>query len=112
MLRIKLVKKVGKFLIIVVLLLIAFYLVLEKFSSNDSVEIKDESSMERIDWHDYEFIHNENNRQGPGERSGYELTDPEEIVKNEETFLTSGFSLVVSDKVSLSRALGDYRSER
>lgn len=72
----------------------------------------DDSIPERIDWHDYDFIEYEKTRIGPGERSGFSLTDPMEIKKNEEFLKNEGVSLVVSEKVSLTRALKDPRDEK
>lgn len=71
-----------------------------------------ESLSQRIDWHDYDFIDYERTRTGPGERSGYSLTDPIEIAKSEESIKTVGVSLIVSEKVSLTRALKDPRDKK
>lgn len=67
---------------------------------------------ERIDWHDHEFILQENLRSGPGERSGYQLTDPKDIEENRALFAADGSYLLVSNRISVNRSLPDVRSEK
>lgn len=88
------------------------YLLLNRSSSLVKDKLADENPLERIDWEDYDFVAYEETRNGPGERSGYTLTDPEEIARNEELLKTHGVSIVVSDKISLTRALTDQRHDR
>lgn len=64
-----------------------------------------------VDWSDNDFIEYELRRNGPGERSGYKLTNNEDIQLNEKLFKEEGLSLVVSDKISLDRSLPDPRKE-
>lgn len=67
-------------------------------------------SDERISYENKKFIEYEKHRKGPGENGiKAELTDPEEIKKNEEWLRKEGFSVIVSDKISLDRALVDWR---
>jgi hypothetical protein len=70
-------------------------------------QITGESSNELKDWHDYDFLNIEMTRNGPGERSSYTLTDPDEIKQNEELLEKTGVALVVSNKISVTRALQD-----
>ncbi|KAG5678095.1 hypothetical protein PVAND_007797 [Polypedilum vanderplanki] len=50
------------------------------------------------------------NRKGPGEYGQpFYLTDPTEIAKSEIFLTKEGFNVVVSDKISLTRSLPDYR---
>jgi len=68
---------------------------------------------EKIDWENTRFIEYEARRNGPGEQGKpYELTDPEDIKKNEDLFKQEGFYVLVSDKISVQRALKDWRPER
>jgi hypothetical protein len=62
-----------------------------------------------VDWSDSDFINYELRRNGPGERSGYNLTNVKDIELNEMLFKTEGLFLVVSDKISLDRSLPDPR---
>ena len=64
------------------------------------------------DWHDYEFMVKEKLRVGLGEQ-GKEviLTNPTQIELNQKTYEQTGFSVVVSNKISLERSLPDARAE-
>ena len=58
------------------------------------------------DWNDYKFMVKENLRVGPGEKGeGFQLTDPDEIELNQQLLDKTGFSVVVSDKISVERSL-------
>lgn len=61
-------------------------------------------------WEDFEYMRNEKTRMGPGEQ-GTEviITDPDELVKLEESVRREGFYVEVSDKFSLTRAIPDHR---
>jgi hypothetical protein len=107
MIRLKLAKKAFRF----VALIIAFYLICQTLTIPE-ISLFSESFSEKIDWHDYDFINNEKTRKGPGERSGYELTDKDDIAKNDELFKIYGVSMIVSEKVSVSRSLKDVRYEK
>jgi hypothetical protein len=109
MVRTRNVKPIFKCL----LLALATFLTL-KFMSGNSLGIEELELLadKKIDWHDHDFINYEENRSGPGERSGYVLTNPEEIKLNEDLSKTYGLSMVVSDKVSVNRSLIDPRRER
>ncbi|CAO1434782.1 unnamed protein product [Diamesa hyperborea] len=67
---------------------------------------------EMRDWHDYEFMFREKSRVGLGEQ-GEEviLTNPEQIKTNERLYNKTGFSVVVSNKISLERSLPEARGE-
>ena len=62
------------------------------------------------DWHDYKAIVLEEQRSGPGEHGDLvELTDSFEINLNEKFYNETGFSVVVSDKISVNRSILDAR---
>lgn len=58
------------------------------------------------DWNDYKFMEYEASRSGPGEHGvAVHLDDQKEIEMNEKLLAKTGFSAVVSDKISLNRSL-------
>lgn len=65
---------------------------------------------EKVSWEDEEFTKYESTRVGPGEH-GVEviLTDPALIKLNDAWVEKEGFYVGVSDNISLTRALPDYR---
>lgn len=65
---------------------------------------------EKIDWNDYEMIRLDSLRTGFGEHGeGETLKDPKEIEANYDLFNTYGMSVLISDKISLSRSIPDFR---
>lgn len=65
-----------------------------------------------IDWEDHDFVHYELTRIGFGEQGqAVTLTDPDEIKLNEDWLKKEGFYVNVSNKISLTRSLGDLRPE-
>lgn len=115
-----------KFLIYVVAIFGAYqfinYLVkdsksnLNKISENSQkivdqiVEDLDENGDEKINWEDLKFYEYEKRRRGPGEQGEpYILTDLKEIQENEEWIHKEGFSVIVSEKISVDRAIPDIR---
>lgn len=72
-----------------------------------------ESEGEKISWIDEKFVEMEKRRKGPGEQGEpYYLTDPVEIKENEEWYKKEGFFVIVSDKISVDRAMPDFRPEK
>lgn len=68
------------------------------------------NSREKISWENETQITMDAKRVGPGEQGlPFELTDPIEIRENQKMFVVEGFYVLVSDKISLSRALPDKR---
>ena len=64
------------------------------------------------DWHDYDYIEYEKQRSGPGEQGhGVKLTEPSDIELNAKLYNETGFSVVVSDKISVNRSIVDTRPE-
>lgn len=64
----------------------------------------------RKDWHDYEFIHNEKNRNGPGEQGkAFKLTNPQDIEINTELLKVNGYYARASDIISVNRSVADIR---
>lgn len=63
------------------------------------------------DWHDYKFMIYEKHRVGFGENGAAAiLEDYDEIAENDRLYLKSGFSDVVSNKISVNRSIPDPRS--
>lgn len=62
------------------------------------------------DWHDYEQIYKDRERVGPGENgAAVRLTNETEIALNDKLYKETGFSVVVSDKISVNRSIQDTR---
>lgn len=69
-----------------------------------------QKSDEKISFEDKELIEYEEKRKGPGEQGKpFYLTDPEDLKTNNEWITKEGFSVIVSDQISVNRALPDYR---
>lgn len=65
------------------------------------------------DWNNYYEIAWEDQRVGPGEHgSAVELTDPTEKELNKDLLSKTGFSVLVSDKISVNRSIIDARPEK
>ena len=80
----------------------------------DTLDIVDNvvCQQEMRDWHDYELIVKEKSRVGLGEQGAEAiLTDPEEIEMNQKLYNKTGFSVVVSNKISLERSLPEARAQ-
>ena len=90
----------GIFLLIFVNILINFANV--KFFSNSVSKCRD--------WNDYEQMYKDLIRKGPGE-NGTEviLTDKNEIELNIKLYNQTGYSVVVTDKISVNRSIQDTR---
>lgn len=74
----------------------------EKFSKID----------QKVSWEDLDFIFYERTRVGPGEHGEkVDVTDPEELKKNDEWVKKEGFFVEVSNKISVTRSLPDRRPE-
>ena len=64
------------------------------------------------DWHDYQFMVYEYYRVGIGEKGvAVILQDPNEIADNDRLYQKSGFSEIVSNKISVNRSIPDPRSK-
>lgn len=71
------------------------------------------TNYEKKDYHDYEFIQMEATQEGPGEQGRkYELSEPDDVERNNELKKNLGFSAVVSDHISVNRSLSDVRLHR
>jgi hypothetical protein len=101
--------------IVVSLLLLQFFLYYtSKFRAKNIVRLttdnKDDSESEKINWELKAFIDYEATRTGPGEQGEpFQLVDPEEITHNTKLSIREGFYVLVSDKISVDRALPDMR---
>lgn len=79
-------------------------------SSDDAPFAASYVGLERIDWHDYEFMAYEASRKGPGENgSAIVLTDPVQIEENEKGYKEEGIYTVVNNMISHNRSLPDTR---
>lgn len=106
------VKKITRVIYTTIVCLLIVLAVEWHYTEISFLQLKRTKAVERIDWHDYDFIRYERTRNGPGERGGYVLTDPEDIEENERLMKVEGFSLLVSDRISVTRALIDPRHEK
>ncbi|XP_064607959.1 putative polypeptide N-acetylgalactosaminyltransferase 10 [Liolophura sinensis] len=70
-----------------------------------------EDPMEKIDWHNYKQIAEEEQRKGPGEQGQAVILSPEEEAKKDALYRVNGFNAFASDKISLDRSLKDIRHE-
>jgi len=71
---------------------------------------KHKHSSQKIDWHDYALIHAEKRRAGPGEQGRrFQLTEEEDIRRNQELLQVNGYYAVVSDSISANRSIADIR---
>lgn len=62
------------------------------------------------DWNDYRRIAWDDQQSGPGEHGeAVKLTDPDEIELNQRLYNQTGFSVVISDKISVNRSILDAR---
>lgn len=61
----------------------------------------------RIDWHDYEVIHEDRKRKGPGEHGSPVVLNKAET--EHDAYKDNGFNILVSDRISLNRSLPDIR---
>lgn len=125
--NIKFVRRMKKFYLVIVSLLILIYL---KIRSNNKpvklsyVDIKniqkiDRSNypnvvnFEKIDWNDWDFIKYEKARVGLGENgTGVTLNDPKDIEMNQKINEEEGLSGWISDKISVNRSLPDFMDVR
>lgn len=74
--------------------------------STESAELKFAPKVRN--WFNTHIRDIENNQTGPGEQGlDVVLTDPEEISLNDQLYQQTGFSVVVSDKISINRSLPD-----
>lgn len=64
------------------------------------------------DWHDYKYLKIEKKRSGHGEQGKpVILNDTLEIEENNKEYDKTGYSVIVSDKISVNRSLPDNRHE-
>jgi polypeptide N-acetylgalactosaminyltransferase len=110
---------VKKFVLLIVLPLtiLGFYLILTADPDEDITKsfVKKLSKFQPKckDWNDYEFIKAQGQRKGYGERGGaFKLTEKIDIELNEILYNKTGFSVVVSDKISVNRSILDCRPEQ
>lgn len=100
----------GIFSILLSLLNIFYFFLLKTEINEIAPNALKISSDEKRSWEDWDFINYEKTRVGPGELGEpVVITNPEEIKKNQEWERKEGFWVEVSNQISLSRSLPDYR---
>lgn len=107
-------RSLKRLLLVTILVLPTTLLALSFILTLDADEISERNAQTHCrDWHDYEFIAYEKKREGPGEQGlAVTLTDPLELELNEKLYNQTGYSVVISDKISVNRSISDNRSER
>lgn len=104
--------KICGFLIVFLLLLNAFYFLINRSLLDEIAPKVLSTSNRKISWEDHDFINYEKTRTGPGENGQeWNVTDPEELKRNEEWQKKEGFFVEVSNRMSVTRALPDFRHE-
>lgn len=102
----------GIFSILLSLLNIFYFFVFKNEIDGIAPIVPEISNDNKRCWEDWDFINYEKTRVGPGELGKpVVITDPEEIKKNQEWERKEGFWVEVSNQMSLSRSLPDYRPE-
>ena len=66
-------------------------------------------AVEKIDWHDYQFMAYEATRVGPGENGAPVYLKPNEVIKNKKLYKLEGVYTLANNKISPNRSLPDYR---
>lgn len=100
---------------IIVLVILGFVNVIYILSRSSGLEVIFSSSSrglvnKKIDWEDHFFINYELTRFGPGELGEpYIVTDPDALKRNQEWVNKEGFFVEVSNNLSLTRSLPDWR---
>lgn len=97
-----------KVLIILVFLCTIAYLIFQniKNSELDQFEVLQSKAPKLRNWFDHKQFAVEAGRRGFGENgTSLFLSDPKEIELNEKLYQQTGFSVVVSDKISVNRSL-------
>lgn len=87
--------------------------IIQKFTEmpEEVTEINQNDADEKISYEDQKFIEYEERRKGPGEHGEpYVLTNATEIQENEMWLKKEGFSVIVSDKISVDRVIPDIRA--
>jgi polypeptide N-acetylgalactosaminyltransferase len=83
--------------------------------TKDTLELPESVTKDGLlkDWHDYKFIEMEKSRTGLGEqgKAAY-LYDHDETRENDALYEKTGFSVLVSNKISVNRSLPDQRHEK
>lgn len=71
--------------------------------------VKDTDKLQKIDWHNYKQIAEDEARVGPGEQGAALILSAEEEKLKDDLYKVNGFNAYVSDKISLQRSLKDIR---
>lgn len=67
---------------------------------------------QKIDWLDHEFVEKEKQRSGPGEFGVPVILDKDEAERSKNITEEYSYNVVVSDRISLDRAIPDTRAPR
>jgi hypothetical protein len=93
------------------IIFLVFQYEFSKGHNDDVINVKySRIADEKIDWNDYPQLYMDSQRKGFGEQGQLmELTDLNDISKNEELYRTFGMSVLKSDKISVNRSVPDFR---
>lgn len=108
-------KKLVLLTIVIATILVFFYIFITESDDklNKSLAGKFSRNLKCRDWNDYEFFEAEGRRNGIGERgTAVKLNTTYDIELNEKLYNQTGFSVVVSNKISVNRSIIDSRPER
>ncbi|KAF4526048.1 hypothetical protein B566_EDAN000842 [Ephemera danica] len=76
---------------------------------NNAEELTRYAEGEKIDWHNYEQIHADSIRKGPGEQGVPLHLKPEDEHEKQELYKVNGFNGLASDRIALNRSIPDIR---
>jgi hypothetical protein len=100
-------------IVIIAIVSLVFYYEYSNSQSDNTIDAKYFTTRiadEKIDWNDYLQLYMDSQRKGFGEQGQLmELTDANDISKNEELYQTFGMSVLKSDKISVNRSVPDFR---
>lgn len=106
----KFLKFCGIFVILLSLLNIFYFYILKNQFSEFVPKALKIGRDNKISWEDRDFINYEKTRVGPGELGKpVVVTDPDELKTNQEWERKEGFYVEVSNQISVSRSLPDFR---
>lgn len=76
---------------------------------NRGNEERSHQDMDKIDWHDYKKIEEEERRTGMGEHGRPAFLSPSLDVRKEKLYQVNGFNAALSDEISVNRSVPDIR---
>lgn len=79
-------------------------------TSNSNIMLN--NTYEHIDWHDYDFLATEKNKQGFGEGGQGEIVPEDEKQREKLQMTRYGFNGLISDRIALNRSIKDIRPSK